>query len=69
MSKRAEKRKRRMVRAKAKAKLMAETMRRLSPGSKVIWTVDARKQKPLIRVKVVRPNDSRTGRENGHVKV
>ena len=55
MGKRADKRKRRMVRAKASAKLMAETMRRLSPGSKVTWTVDARKQKPLIRVKAVRP--------------
>jgi hypothetical protein len=52
MSKRADKRKRRMIRAKARAKLMVETMQRLSPGAKVTWTIDAKKQKPRIKVKV-----------------
>ena len=51
MSKRADKRKRRMVRARANAKLLVETMQRLSPGCKVTWTIDPKKQKARIKVK------------------
>jgi len=50
MSKRSDKRKRRMDRAKSRAKLMAETMRRLSPGSQVTWKVDSKRQKSIVKV-------------------
>jgi hypothetical protein len=51
MGKRAEKRKRRIERAKVKARVLCETMKRMSPGCIVTWTIDNKKQKPRIRVK------------------
>ena len=50
MSKRSDKRKRRMARAKEKGKALVDVMHRLSPGCKVTYKIDGKRQKVHVKV-------------------
>jgi hypothetical protein len=50
VSKRSDKRKRRMVRAKEKGKALVDVMHRLSPGCKVTYKIDGKRQRVHIKV-------------------